>query len=129
MDSEDRGETSQRGELRRLLRVERLPGPPHPEGVDLAAEPLRRPPRAAKHALRAWLRLDEREHALADRLLAQRIENRSAAAGLHVLGDLAERELAERREVVLAEEVEQCALRLSARIDLSGAQAVLERLG
>ena len=51
------------------------------ERVDLAAEALRRPPRAAKHALRAWLWLDEREHTLADRLLAQRIENRQCRAG------------------------------------------------
>ena len=107
VDAEDRGEPPERRELRRLLGVELLPRPSHPERVDLAAEALRRPPRATEHALRPWLRLDEREHTLGDRLLAERIEHGSAAAGLDVLRDLAQRELAQRREVVLAEEVQQ----------------------
>ena len=119
VDAEDRGESSERGELGRLLRVELLTRPPHPERVDLAAEPLRRPPRAAEHALRARLRLDEREHALADRLLAERVEHGRAAPRLDVLRDLAQRELAERREVVLAEEVQERPLGLPARVDLA----------
>ena len=53
----------------------------------------------------------------------------TATARLDVLRDLAQRELAERREVVLAEEVQQRALRLPARVDLAGAEPVLQRLG
>ena len=80
--------------------------------------------------LGAGLRLDEREHPLADRLLAQGVEHRGARAApvLHVLRDLAQRELTESREVVLAEEVEERPLRLPAGIDLARAQPVLERL-
>ena len=129
MHAEDRGEPTKSGELRRIFRRELLPRPSHPQCVDLAAEALRRAPRAPQDALRARLRLDEGEDPLGHRLLAERIELGNAAAGLDVLGDLAQRELAQRGEVVLAEEVEQRLLGPAPGIDLAAPQTVLQRLG
>ena len=68
------------------------------------------------------------EDPLGDRLLAERVEHVGRAARLDVLGELAQRELAQRREVVEAEEV----LRAPPRRGRAGrpclAQPLLERL-
>ena len=57
------------------------------------------------------------------------IEHGRVAARLDVLGHLAQRELAERGQVLVLEEVHERALDLAARVDLPGAQAQLELLG
>ena len=86
------------------------------EQVELGAEPLRRAPRAAHDPLGARLRRDEGEQPLADGLrrgastqpvLARRRHAGALAhepLGLDLLGDLAQRDLAQRREVLHLEE-------------------------
>src|SRR5581483_7658284 len=79
--------------------------------------------------LRLRLRLDEREHALRDRLPAQWIENRMPSARLDVLRHLAQRQLAEPRKILSREEVEQRRLGAVSLVDLPPAKAILQRLG
>jgi len=62
-------------------------------------------PGAAEDALRFRLRLDQREHAFGDRLLAERLECLCVSAGFGVFCDLAQDELAEGGQVLVAEEV------------------------
>ena len=129
MRAEDAGEAPQRSE-RDLLRLgQLLPGPPHPDGVDLRAEPLPGAERPAQDALRARLRRDEHEDPLGHRLLAQRVEHRGRPPRLDVLGELAQDELAERGQVLEPEEVLERRVDARRRVDLAVAEPLLERLG
>src|SRR5262249_43597978 len=121
-----RGEPTQSGELSRLLLGRLPPRLPYPQGVDLGAEALGRPPRAADNPLRLWLRLDQREDALCHRLLDERIESGWTAPLLHVLGHLTQRELAQRPQVVEPEEVLERHVGALQLVDLPRAEPLLE---
>src|SRR5262249_25571052 len=84
---EDAGEPWQRRELRRLFFGRVSPRWADPNGVDVGAESLRGTPGAAHDPLRLRLRLDHREDAFADSLLAEWVEDITVAAVLDVLGD------------------------------------------
>ena len=109
-----------------------------PQQVELAAETLGRAPRAAHDALRARLGRDEREQALADRLRRDLLGKailapaRSAlarqAVRLHALGHLAQRDLAQRGEVLGPEEVVERRRHALRRVDLARAQPLDQRL-
>src|SRR5262249_57040206 len=94
----------------------------HPQQIERRAEALRGAPRAPDEALAAWIGLDEREQALADRLgrvcrdalPARADELGGQALRAHLFGDLAQRHLAQRGEVLDAEEV------VEGRIDALG---------
>ena len=81
--------------------------------------------------------LDQREQALADglrrvggeALLARADELGGQALGADLLGDLAQRDLAQRGEVLDPEEVVERRLDALGRVDLAGAQALEQRLG
>ena len=105
-----------------------VPGPAHPERVQLGAEPLGRAPGPAQDPLRPRLRRDEREHALGDGLRAERVEHDGLAPRSDVFGDLAQRELAQRGQPVGAEEVLQRDAGALGRVDLPGPEPLLERL-
>src|SRR5262249_14112476 len=77
----------------------------HPHRVDVGPATLGGSPGASVDALRLRLRLDEGEHALLDRLLAERSQLVDVPARLDILGHLAKRKLAQRGEVLVAEEV------------------------
>ena len=129
MGAENARQPPQRSE-RDLLRLgQLLPGTPHPDGVDLRAEPLPGAERAAQDALRARLRRDEHEDPLGDRLLAQRIEHRGRPPRLDVLGELTENELAEGGQILEPEEVLERRVDARLRVDLAVAKPLLERLG
>ena len=124
---EDHGEAAQRGERHVLLLAQLPAGRTHPDCVHLRSETLGRAPCAPHDPLRLRLRLDEGEHTLGDRLLAERVENDCLAPRPDVLRHLAQRELAERGELVAAEEVLQRRLGALARVDLPGPDALLQR--
>src|SRR6185312_14659307 len=103
-----------------------------PQEVELGLQALRGAPRAAHDALGLRRRLDEREQALADGLrrgaleqpvvaVARRARRDAQPLGLHVLGDLAQRDLAQRGEVLDPEEVVQRRLDALAGVDLARA--------
>ena len=102
---EHRGELAQRRERALLILGELLARRAHPQQVELRAEALGRAPGAAHEPLGARVGLDEREQALADRLrrvgrealLARADELGGQALGADLLGDLAQRDLAQRR--------------------------------
>ena len=92
------------------------------------AEPLRRAPGAAHDPLRLRLRLDEREHALGDRLLAERLERprvRRCSTSSATSRSASSRK---RGELVRAEEVLERHLGALAGVDLAGAEPLLQRL-
>ena len=138
--AEHRGELAQRRHLALHLALDRLARRLHPEQVEVGAEPLRRAPGAAHQALRAGLRADQREQPLADRLrrlggdpLLARVPSGSTSLqgeplGLDLLGDLAQADLAQRRQVLDPEEVVERGLDVLAGVDLAGAQARDQRL-
>ena len=126
--AEDPGQAAQRGELGRLLPRRRLPGRPDPEHVHLRPEPLGGAERAPEDALRLRLRLDQREHPLGDGLLAQRLQRLRDPARLDVLGDLAQRQLAQGGELVGAEEVVERDLGALRRVHLPRPQPRLQLL-
>ena len=128
MRAEDAGEPAERGELRRLLLGRRPSRRTHPDRVHLRTESLRRAPRAAHDPLRLRLRLDQGEHALGDRLLAERLEGTGDPSRLHVLGHLAQRKLPQHGELVRAEEVLQRDLGPLLGVDLAGPETLLQLL-
>jgi hypothetical protein len=100
--------------------------------VQFGPEPLRRPPCAAHDPLRRRLRRHQREQPLADRLLdqlpfAQR-HVELQPLGLDILGDLAERDLAQRFQVLDAEEAVERRRHACGRVDLPGLQSLDQRL-
>ena len=105
------------------------------EDVELGAEPLGGAPRPPHDALRGGLRGDERQQALADRLrralrrqpVLARTEHLAQPLVLDVLGDLAQRDLAQRLEVLDAEEPVQRRGDAGGRVDLARAQALDQR--
>jgi hypothetical protein len=101
----------------------------HPDRVDVGSQPLRRAPSPAEDSLRLRLRLDQREHTRADRLLAERLESIRVPAGLDVFCNLAQDELAQLGEILVAEEVLERDLGALLRVDLAGAQPLLKLLG
>ena len=88
-------------------------------------------------ALRGRLRRDERQQPLADRLRRRAASIRRSSRerddvdlqplGLDVLGDLAQRDLAQRLEVLDAEEAVERGRHARGRVDLAGAQALDQR--
>ena len=92
-------EPAEGGERLLLLLRELLSGPAHPEDVDLCPEPLRRAPGPPQQALGACLRRDEREDAVGQRPLASGSSTAGCRRCFDVLGDLAQRKLAQRGEV------------------------------
>ena len=139
MRAEHRRQPAQRLELLALLGRRARAGGRDPQQVELGAETLRRAPRAAHDALRARLRRDEREQALADRLRRGLVGEAVARAGaeraratsrlrLDLLGDLAQRDLAQRGEVLDPEEVVERGRHALRRVDLARAQPLDQRL-
>jgi hypothetical protein len=88
--------------------------------------PGRRIQRASRSALS---RCDEREDPLRERPLAARVVHDRLPARLDVLRHLLERELAQGRQVLLAEEGQERALDLVAGVDLPRLEPELELLG
>ena len=135
--AEHRGELAQRLQLALLLGVGLRPGRRDPQQVELRAEALGRAPRAAHEPLGARVGLDEREQPLADGLRAGRRPAILAGAddlgdqalGLDLLGDLAQRDLAQRGEVLDAEEAVERGVDALGLVDLAGPQAGEQRLG
>ena len=135
--AEHRRQLAQRAELALLVGVRLASGGRHPEDVELGAEALGRAPGAAHEPLGARIGLDECEEALADRLRevgGQRVLARAdglghQALGLDLLGHLAQRDLAERREVLDPEEAVQRGIDALGLVDLARAQAREQRLG
>src|SRR5262245_66617359 len=106
-----------------------MAGRSHPQRVDVGAEALRGAPGATEDPLRLRLWLDEREDALTDGLLAERVENARLPSCLDVLGDLAEGELSQRLQVLAAEEVRERRLDPVTGVDLPCLDPLLQRLG
>ena len=135
--AEHGGELAQRLQLALLLGVGLAPGRRDPQQVELRAEALGRAPRAPHEPLRARVGLDQREQPLADGLRqvggqrSSRVPttSRDQPLGLDLLGDLAQRDLAQRREVLDAEEAVERRLDALGLVDLAGPQAVEQRLG
>ena len=109
-----------------------------PQDVELGAEPLGRAPRAADDALRAAAagvtsassRSPTACGAASPRRRSSRGRRRLAhePLGLDLLGDLAQRDLAQRREVLDPEEAVQRGGDALGRVDLARAQALDQRL-
>ena len=105
-----------------------------PEDVELGTQPLRGAPRASHDPLRVRPGCDQRQQPLADRLRRNRLDQALAAAargglrrdplGLDLLGDLAQRDLAQRRQVLDLEEVAERRLDAFGRIDLALEQSL-----
>src|SRR4029077_11715954 len=89
MDPEDARESAESRQLGRFLLGGLVVGRAHPESVDLGVQPLGGTPRAAENALRLRLWLDQRQDALAHRLLAERLEAGGLTARLDVFCELA----------------------------------------
>ena len=127
MRAEHRGELAQRGEAARLLvgGAGRAAAPTARRARRRAAAPsaTRGGPAAARSA-----RLDERQQPLADRGRGADL-GRDDALGVDLLGDLPQRHLAQRGEVLDPEEAVQRRLDARRRVDLAGAQPVEQRLG
>ena len=104
-------------------------GTPHPDGVDLRAEPLPGAKGSAQDALRPRLRRDEHQDPLGHRLVAQRIEHRGRPPRLDVFGELTQNELTEGGQVLEPEEVLERRVDPRLRVDLAVAQPLLERFG
>ncbi len=126
--AEHAGEATQGVELLLLLGGRVVVG--DPQDVELGAESLGRAPRAADDALGSRMRRDQREQALADGGggggVDQPVVAGTAGAvdrdalGLDLLGDLPERDLAQRGEVLDLEEVVERRRHPLGRIDLAG---------
>ena len=135
--AEHRRELAQRAELALLVGVRLASGGRHPEEVELGAEALGRAPCAPHEPLGARVGLDEREQPLADglrevggqRVLARADDLGDQALGLDLLGHLAQRDLAQRREVLDAEEAVERGIDALGLVDLAGAQAGEQGLG
>ena len=94
------------------------------------AEPLRRAPRAAHDPLRLRLRLDEREHALGDRLLAERLEHgRLRGAPRRPRRPRAARARAAPTSLSARKKFVERDLGALLRVDLARSQPLLQRLG
>ena len=104
--AEDDREPPQRRELHLLVRASARGRASAPR-ARRAARPSRSAERHARRRIRCerGSGVDQREHALRDGLRAQRVEHDRLSARSDVLGDLAQRELAQRREAVGPEEV------------------------
>ena len=135
--AEERAEPAQRVELLGLGRVGPAPRREHGEDVHLGPEPLRRAPRAAHHALGGGLRRDEGQQPLADGLRHRLADHAVLVAhgrrlaheplGLDALGDLAQRDLAQRLEVLDAEEAVQRGRHALGLVHLARAQPLDQR--
>ena len=110
------------------LVVGRAAGRLHPEDVEVGAEALGRAPGAAHEPLRAGLRLHERQQPLADRGRRAHL-GRGDPLGDDLLGDLAQRGLAQRGQVLDPEEAVERGVDALGGIDLALAQALEQRLG
>jgi hypothetical protein len=132
-----RGELAQRGQLALLIAVGVAARRADPQHVELRAQPLGRAPRAADEPLCARIGLHQREQPLADRLggvggevvVARADDLGDQALGLDLLGHLAQRDLAQRRQVLDAEEAVEGRVDALGLVDLACAQAGQERLG
>ena len=126
--AEDDGEPAQRGQRGLLVLAQLVAGRPHPERVELGAEPLGRAPGAAQDALRARLGRDEREHPLGHGLSAERVEARPRGGTRRPRPPRAARARGAR---TASRGGRSSRARVGAvrRIDLAGAEALLERLG
>ncbi len=113
-----------------------LTGCAYPQQVQIGSEPLSRAPGAPYQALGARIGLDQREQALAhglrsaggEALLARADQLGGQPLGADLLGDLAQRHLAQRGEVLDAEEVVERGVDALERVDLAGAQALEQGL-
>ena len=93
-----------------------------------ALEPLSRAPGPSKEALRALLRGDEHQDPIGERSLAFGIEDGRMTTRFDVLGHLSQGELAQRGQLVVAEEVRERRVHPLGRVDLAGLEPQLELL-
>src|SRR5262249_61391242 len=105
VDAEQARNAPERRELCLLFRRGVAAIAMHPHRVDVGPETLGGAPGAAEDALRLRLRLDEGEHALLDRLPAERSQPGDRPARLGILRHLAKRKLAPRGAGLAAGEV------------------------
>ena len=124
------GEPPQRGELYLLLLRQARARPGRTQIASMSA-----PRRCAERHARRMIRCDfgcgstSASTRSRDRLLAERLEDGRPTPRLDVLGHLAQRDLAQRGEVLVPEEVLERDLGPLARVDLARLEPLLELLG